>query len=94
VTSITDSSFIDEIYRSSIVARSFLSRHVHETPLVTNYTLNNIVGREVYLKLENMQKTGAFKVRGALNKISRLVGSGRVKGVVAGSGLNVTFNYF
>ncbi len=88
ITSQNIDSIIEEIYKHSIEAREVLKTHIHETPLITNYTLNNIVGRTVYLKLENMQKTGAFKVRGALYKIHRLLGREKVKGVVAASSGN------
>lgn len=79
---------MEEIYRRSLEARKILEPHIHKTPLITNYTLNNIVGSPIYLKLENMQKTGAFKVRGALYKIHRLLSKEKVKGVVAASSGN------
>ena len=82
------SSLIDEIYEHSLRARRILKEYVHETPLITNYTLNNVTGTTVYLKLENMQKTGAFKVRGALYKISSLMEKEKIKGVVAASSGN------
>ncbi len=46
--------------------------HVRETPLEYSYPLNKISQCEVYLKLENLQVTGSFKARGALNKILSL----------------------
>ena len=79
---------IDEVYRRSINARSVLRKHIHKTPLVSNRTLSILSGGEVYLKLENMQKTGAFKVRGALYKIHRLLLAQNIKGVVAASSGN------
>jgi len=66
-------SLIDEVYNLSLEAKKIIHQYVHKTPLITNMTLNNIVGRTVYLKLENMQKTGSFKVRGALFKIYKLI---------------------
>ena len=46
--------------------------HVRETPLEYSYILNKLTGSEAYLKLENIQVTGSFKARGALNKILTL----------------------
>ena len=43
--------------------------YLRETPLEYSYALNKMTGSEVYLKLENIQITGSFKARGALNKI-------------------------
>src|SRR5690625_6341538 len=42
-----------------------LTSIVHRTPLVTSETTNSIVNKQVYFKMENQQKTGAFKFRGA-----------------------------
>ena len=58
-------------------ARERIARHIHRTPLVYSRSLSEMSGAEVYIKAENLQKTGSFKVRGAFNKLSRL-GSGRV----------------
>ncbi len=53
-------------------ARMNLAPFIHKTPLVYSSSLSNLSGAEVYLKLENLQKTGSFKVRGAFNKMSRV----------------------
>lgn len=50
--------------------------------------MNRIAGSEVYLKLENLQKTGSFKVRGAFNKISQLSDEECAKGIIAASAGN------
>ena len=42
------------------------------TPVYTTETLSKIIGREVSLKAENLQRTGSFKIRGAVNKIATL----------------------
>ena len=63
-------------------ARARLSRRVHRTPLLSFRTLGEAIGARVFLKCENLQKTGAFKVRGALNSIALLDESHRQKGVV------------
>ena len=53
-------------------ARERLSGIVHHTPLELSETFSRQSGGRVHLKCENLQKTGSFKVRGALNKISKL----------------------
>ena len=61
---------------------------VHHTPFAYAPILSQISGYEVYLKKENLQRTGAFKLRGAFNKIASLVESGEKGGVVAASAGN------
>src|SRR6185312_12805959 len=51
-------------------------------------TLSRLVGREVQLKAENLQRTGSFKIRGAYNRISTLSDAERAAGVVAASAGN------
>lgn len=61
---------------------------VHRTPVMTSTTLNDMVGAEVYLKCENFQRMGAFKMRGATNAILSLNEEERKKGVVTHSSGN------
>jgi len=61
---------------------------VHRTPLDSSNTLSRMTGGKVYLKLENLQKTGSFKVRGAYYKISNLSLEERFRGVVTASAGN------
>ncbi len=61
---------------------------VHESPLVYSTSFSRMFGVEVYLKLENLQKTGSFKVRGAYNRISSLTEQEKARGVVAASSGN------
>ena len=61
---------------------------VRETPLVRSETLSAELGSEVLLKLENLQITGSFKLRGATNKMLSLPGAVRARGVVAASSGN------
>jgi threonine dehydratase len=79
-------SLVDKIYELSLEARKVVSRYAHRTPLDYSATFSRMTGSEVYLKYENLQKTGSFKIRGALFKISRL--AGKVPGVVAASAGN------
>ncbi|MEZ4520416.1 MAG: threonine/serine dehydratase [Thermomicrobiales bacterium] len=60
---------------------------VNRTPVFTSRTLNERVGREIYIKPESFQRTGAFKFRGAYNAISQL-DRNSTKGVVAYSSGN------
>jgi len=77
----------EEVYARSREALEVISKYIHRTPLEKSATFSKIVGANVYLKLENLQKTGAFKVRGALYKAFKLRREG-VRGVVAASAGN------
>lgn len=59
--------------------------HVHRTPVLTSRGLDGIAGAELYLKAENLQKTGSFKARGAFNA---LLGAERAEAVVTVSSGN------
>jgi len=61
---------------------------VHKTPLLSSRTFNENSGNEVYFKAENFQRIGAFKFRGAYNKISSLTAEQRRAGVIAHSSGN------
>lgn len=58
------------------------------TPVIYSDTISEIIGTNAFFKLENLQKTGSFKVRGAYNKISSLNEKEREKGVIAVSAGN------
>jgi threonine dehydratase len=58
------------------------------TPVYSSETISRRTGRRVFLKAENLQRTGSFKVRGAVNKISTLTPEERAAGVVAASAGN------
>jgi threonine dehydratase len=61
---------------------------VKRTPLVRSDALSRVAGGDVYLKLENTQITGSFKIRGALNVLATLSPDVRARGVVASSAGN------
>jgi threonine dehydratase len=61
---------------------------VHRTPVVTSRSFNKAAGCEVYFKCENLQRAGAFKIRGATNKILSLTPEEKQRGVVAFSSGN------
>ena len=65
-----------------------LGGRVHRTPVLTSRSLDEATGHSVFLKCENLQKAGAFKIRGALNKLSSLDDGERRRGVLAFSSGN------
>lgn len=77
-----------EIYNRILDARKTLKDVVKETPLDYSTTFSNMSGNNVYLKLENLQKTGSFKVRGAFYKISKLPDDLKKRGIIAASAGN------
>lgn len=64
-------------------ARATIAAYIHKTPLLHSRSLSEITGADVYIKAEHLQKTGAFKVRGAFNKMAPI---GRGKAVAASMG--------
>ena len=62
--------------------------HVHRTPVLTSNTVNEISGAEVFFKCENLQKAGAFKVRGATNAVFSLSEEQARRGVATHSSGN------
>ncbi len=71
-----------------IQAKRRISKIVEETPFSYAPSLSNETGANVYLKKENLQLTGAYKIRGAYNKIASLSEDERAKGVIAASAGN------
>ncbi len=69
-------------------ARERIAGIARVTPVYPSETLSRLTGREVLLKAENLQRTGAFKIRGAVNRIALLSGEERAAGVVAASAGN------
>jgi threonine dehydratase len=71
-----------------VQAQHRIRGRVHRTPLVPSAALSQLLGTDVYLKVECLQKTGSFKPRGAFNKMLTLTPQERQRGVVAVSGGN------
>ena len=71
-----------------VAAREVLRGVVTATPLLHSWVLSDRLGGPVYLKCENLQRTGSFKARGAYLRISRLTDAERSRGVVAASAGN------
>ncbi len=65
-----------------------LHKVILHTPLVFSQTLSRLGGREVFLKLENLQTTGSFKLRGAVNRLTLMQIRGEGDRVVAASAGN------
>ena len=67
-----------------------IAGHVLRTPLIHSATLSQMFDAKVYLKMENLQRTGSFKIRGAVNKLihARQEGELSTKGVTAASAGN------
>lgn len=60
-----DIQALDNLY----IAKQRISNYLYETPIVDSDTLNNFLKSEIYFKVDSLQKTGAFKVRGVLNHL-------------------------
>jgi threonine dehydratase len=71
-----------------VAARELLRDVISPTPLLYSRVLSERLGGPVYLKCENLQRTGSFKVRGAYVRIARLSAAERARGVVAASAGN------
>jgi threonine dehydratase len=69
-------------------ARLRIKAFVHHTPIVTSRLFDEAAGKQVFFKCENLQRAGAFKIRGATNKILSLKEDERRRGVVAFSSGN------
>lgn len=69
-------------------ARHVIAGKLHRTPLVSSATLTGMIDAPLFLKLENWQKTGSFKPRGALTKIARLGPAERARGLITASAGN------
>jgi threonine dehydratase len=70
------------------LAAHAIGTYLRRTPTVYSYTFSESAGCQVYLKLENLQRTGSFKLRGALWKILSLSEAERARGLVAASAGN------
>ncbi|MDE0143427.1 MAG: threonine/serine dehydratase [Caldilineaceae bacterium] len=79
------SAFLADLPDQIRQAASRIRPHIVETPLLLSPTLSKRTGAQVYLKLENRQHTGSFKLRGATNKLLNLTAEERARGVVTAS---------
>jgi threonine dehydratase len=80
---------LEAVTLSSInAARSRIGDAIHLSPCQLSHHLSERIGLPIYLKLENLQRTGSFKERGALNKLLTLSPEERERGVIAASAGN------
>jgi threonine dehydratase len=78
----------ENLARRIAEAEARIRPHVRETPVAQSLALSDVVGADVWLKCENLQVTGSFKVRGATNRLLTLPDAARRRGVVAASSGN------
>jgi len=69
-------------------AAAVIGPHIRHTPTVYSFTFSESAGCDVYLKLENLQRTGSFKIRGALHKLLTMDPERRARGLIAASAGN------
>jgi threonine dehydratase len=84
---------IDNNYRIPTIedivrARNLLNESIRKTPLQRSDTFSKLIGTNIFLKLESLQTTGSFKVRGALAKVNMLSEEQKKHGVIAASAGN------
>jgi len=77
-----------DMKRDVEAAERRIRSHIRPTPVESSNRLSELTGARVQLKLENLQITGSFKLRGAMNKILSLSAAERARGVVAASSGN------
>jgi threonine dehydratase len=70
---------LDDVYR----ARERIGDRLHRTPMLSSATLSKQVGADVWFKAELLQRTGAFKPRGVLNKLATLTEDEKKRGVIS-----------
>lgn len=69
-------------------AQEVLKDVIRKTPLTDCAGMSEKTGNQIYFKMENLQKTGSFKIRGAVNKIANLTDSEKERGIIASSAGN------
>ena len=74
-----------DVLKETLEAEERIRPHIRQTPLEPSPFLSRLTGGEVYLKLENTQITGSFKLRGAVNKLLSLDDEERARGIVTAS---------
>ena len=74
-----------DIYNNIILAHEQINSFVRRTPFIYSPSFSNDLDCEVYFKLENLQVTGSFKARGAVNKLLSLTEEEKIRGVISAS---------
>lgn len=75
-------------YRDVIAAHERIAPHIHRTPVLTSSYFDDLTGAQLFFKCENLQKAGAFKVRGASNAVFGLDDEAAKRGVATHSSGN------
>ena len=75
-------------FQRILAARERLVGRIHRTPVLRSRSLDEAAAAEVFCKAENLQRAGAFKIRGAMNRLLQLSRAERARGVVAFSSGN------
>ena len=75
-------------YKDTIKARERIRDYVYDTPLIRLDYISEALGTSVYAKMESMQRTNSFKIRGALNKVRKLSREELQRGLVTASSGN------
>ena len=84
----SDENQMEPSIEDILEAQEYLKGKIFSTPVECSSTFSNMYGAPIYFKLENFQKTGSFKTRGALFKISKLTPQEQRDGVIACSAGN------
>jgi threonine dehydratase len=87
-TALTASSLVGPTLADFEDARTVVSLVTQVTPLESSHYLSDLLGSPVFLKCENLQRTGSYKIRGAYNRLARLTPEEKARGVVAASAGN------
>jgi threonine dehydratase len=72
-------------------AHENIKSYIHKTPLIHSNSFTKLTGADVYIKAENLQKTGSFKVRGAFNKIMNMSGNKVITASIGNHAQGVAF---
>ncbi len=84
----TDTTLVGPSLADYTKARPVVARVARLTPMETSRFLTDVLGQSVFLKCENLQRTGSYKIRGAYNRLSQLTDDEKARGVVAASAGN------
>src|SRR5690606_27077471 len=77
------------MYKQQLIAcQERIRPHIHRTPVFTSKAIDAIAGADIYFKCENLQRMGAFKMRGAVNAVVQLAQDQKQRGVVTHSSGN------
>lgn len=76
---------LEPTFEQIVAAREFIAPYLHKTPLIRVNAISELLDCDYYAKLENLQPTGAFKVRGGVNIVGTASDEERRRGIVAAS---------